>query len=163
MFISRFGVMFFADPAAAFAHLLRFASPDAETAFIVWRSLDDNDFMAAGPRAAAAFPPPPPKPEEGAPGAFALADPARIHSVFAAAGWEKPHLEPIDLPCAFSASDLDMFIANLAPIRPDLDDLEEGLRAKVRAAVRSALEQFVEGDTVQFVASIWLINARAPQ
>lgn len=162
LIISRFGAMFFSDPVQALSHLLGAAHPGAETALVAWRSLDDNAFMAAGMRAAAAFPPTPPTPQPGAPGAFAFAEPAHVETVFTSAGWMKPSLEPADLPCTFPAADLDMFIENLAPTRPDLGDLDPGLRNEVLAAVRSALETFVDGDTVKMTARTWLIRARAP-
>ena len=53
--VSRFGVMFFEDPAAAFTNLRRAARPGARLALIVWRSAAENPFMTTAERAAAPF------------------------------------------------------------------------------------------------------------
>ena len=44
--ISRFGVMFFDDPVAAFANLRRAARTDARLAMVAWRRIEDNPFMS---------------------------------------------------------------------------------------------------------------------
>ncbi|MGX1096477.1 class I SAM-dependent methyltransferase [Amorphus sp. MBR-141] len=53
--VSRFGVMFFADPAAAFANLRAAARPGAALDAFAWRAPADNPFMTAAERAAAPF------------------------------------------------------------------------------------------------------------
>ena len=50
---SRFGVMFFDDPVAAFANIRRGARPGAVLSFVAWRSPAENEFMTAAARAAA--------------------------------------------------------------------------------------------------------------
>ena len=53
MIISRFGVMFFADPVSALANLRRAATDDADLCFLAWRSPEENPFMTTAERAAA--------------------------------------------------------------------------------------------------------------
>src|SRR5262249_10746266 len=52
--VSRFGVMFFGDPVAAFANLHRATVPGGRFAAVVWRSVEHNDWVAL-PRAALAL------------------------------------------------------------------------------------------------------------
>jgi ubiquinone/menaquinone biosynthesis C-methylase UbiE len=46
---SNFGVMFFGDPVAAFAHMRSAARPGARMAFVCWRPLSENPWMPPGP------------------------------------------------------------------------------------------------------------------
>lgn len=58
MATSRFGVMFFDDPAAAFERIRAAMVPDAPLAAIAWRSPAENPFMTCAERAAAPLLPP---------------------------------------------------------------------------------------------------------
>lgn len=85
---SRFGVMFFGDPVAAFANIRRALRPGGRLAFVCWQAPRANPWMAIVNRAAmAAFAVEPPPPE--APGPFALADPQRIRTILRDAGLEQ--------------------------------------------------------------------------
>ena len=93
---SNFGLMFFGDPVAAFAHLRRAASPGPRMAFVCWRSLTENPWMEVPMRAVSPHVPPRPKPDPQAPGMFAFADPQRVSHVLTAAGWAPPRLDKLD-------------------------------------------------------------------
>src|SRR5438477_6331618 len=71
--VSRFGVMFFDDPEAAFVNIRRAARSDAKLAFVAWRSPAENPFMTTAARAAEPLLPNLSRPEVGAPGQFAFA------------------------------------------------------------------------------------------
>ena len=76
--ISRFGVMFFADPVAAFTNIGRALKPGGRIAWIVWRSLAENELFSEVRRAIAVgrdLPTPP----SGVPSPFGLAD-RRLHA-----------------------------------------------------------------------------------
>ncbi|HWA62483.1 MAG TPA: methyltransferase domain-containing protein, partial [Caulobacteraceae bacterium] len=78
---SRFGVMFFADPTAAFSNLRRALKPDGRMTFLCWRTVADNPIMTVpGAAAAKLFPAEPPAspPDPNAPGPFAFADGERL-------------------------------------------------------------------------------------
>lgn len=84
--MSRLGVMFFADPAAAFANLRRWIAPNGRFAFAVWGPVEDNVWMAhtqAAVASAVAMPPADP----AAPGAFRYENAAPLVSLLAAAGY----------------------------------------------------------------------------
>ena len=84
---SRFGVMFFADPPAAFANIRRALKPGGRLAFVCWRTPAENIFMTLPYTAAAAQFPPAPPPTPGAPGPFAFADPDRVRHILSSAGF----------------------------------------------------------------------------
>jgi SAM-dependent methyltransferase len=157
---SRFGVMFFGDPVAAFANLRGALAPAGRVAMAAFRSPAENPWASA-PLAAVRHlftPPPPPGPE--APGQFAFADPARVRRILAGAGFTDIALTPADPVMrlgdyAEAAAEAAM---TLGPARRALD------AADAPATVRDALRDFFrdhEGpDGVAFKGAIWLITAR---
>ncbi len=158
---SRFGVMFFPDPVAAFANLRRAADEQAEAVFIVWRSPDENPFMSAPPRAAAPFLPDMPQRRPTDPGPFAFADPDHVRSVLSAGGWTGIDLQPIDVACRFPSAALEDFIERPSPVVPDLDALDADVRTEILSAIRAAYAPFVDGADVRFTGCCWIIRARA--
>src|SRR5438309_1620679 len=78
---SRFGVMFFADPVAAFTNLRAALRPGGRLAFVCWRSLAENPLFTAPMAAAAKHLPPLPPPHPNAPDPFAFADRARVAQI----------------------------------------------------------------------------------
>jgi SAM-dependent methyltransferase len=85
--ISRFGVMFFADPVAAFINLRRAARSDGRLAFVCWQPLAANEWLAGPGAALATVVPIPDLGPPGGPGLFAFADPDRVRDVLTGAGW----------------------------------------------------------------------------
>src|SRR5713226_2476414 len=68
---SRFGVMFFADPTAAFINIRRSLRPNGRLAFVCWRALEENQLDILPLRAGSAHLPPQPAHDPDAPGPFA--------------------------------------------------------------------------------------------
>ena len=67
---SRFGVMFFQNPSAAFANLRRALRPDGRLSFICWQAMERNPWMLLPVRAASAHIELPAPPEPGTPESF---------------------------------------------------------------------------------------------
>ncbi len=95
--MSRFGVMFFDDPMAAFANIRSSLRPGARLAFCCWQALARNDWLLL-PGMAAAEHLPLPAPSDG-PGPFSLADPDSLVSLLETAGFDTVLLESLELPC----------------------------------------------------------------
>ncbi|MBE3639288.1 class I SAM-dependent methyltransferase [Mangrovicoccus algicola] len=90
--LSRFGVMFFADPQAAFANIRRQLARAGRLVFAAWSGSARNPWFHV-PRAAAEARlgrGAPGDPE--APGPMALQDPARIAALLSAAGYARPQI-----------------------------------------------------------------------
>jgi SAM-dependent methyltransferase len=92
---SRFGVMFFDDPVAAFAHLRRLTAPGGSLAFACWRDPLSNPWMSLAVMASVPVLGPPRLPGPTEPGPFSLADPARVHQVLTDAGWAEVTVEEL--------------------------------------------------------------------
>jgi ubiquinone/menaquinone biosynthesis C-methylase UbiE len=160
MIMSRFGVMFFADPVRAFANLRDAASKDATLCFIAWRSPAENRFMTTAERAAASLLPNLPARRADAPGQFGFADARRVESILTKSGWKDIAIQPIDMTCTLPESELSRYGARLGPVGIALREVDERTRDQVVAVVRKAFEPYVHGDEVRFTACCWKVDAR---
>lgn len=159
--ISRFGVMFFEDPEAAFANIRRGARPEARLAFVAWRSPADNPFMTAAWRAAAPFLPEMPTPEPNAPGQFGFADGERTAGILRAAGWRDVDVQPLDVPAAVAVEDLRRYLQKMGPVGAALRQADEATRSRVTDAVEAAYAPFIVDGEARYTAACWKVTARA--
>ena len=72
--VSRFGVMFFSDPPAAFANIARALKPGGQITFAAWAPATDNPFWQLPAKRAVQHLGPPPSTEPNTPGPMGLAD-----------------------------------------------------------------------------------------
>jgi SAM-dependent methyltransferase len=157
---SRFGVMFFDDPVAAFANLRRALKPSGRVAFVCWRAEAENPIMTV-PMVAAArhLPPLPPPPDPDAPGPFAFADGARLARILGAAGFGAISLTPHDEPIGGNdrAATLELAL-QIGPLGRLLREHPEH-RAGVVDAVRDALEPFIVDGIARIPSATWIVTA----
>ena len=163
---SRFGVMFFADPAAAFANVRRALRPGGRVVFACWRPVAENPWILV-PMAAAmphvTLPPPPPP---GAPGPFAFGDAARVRGILEAAGFAAIEIEPAEVPMLPGGGDVDEAADTFLEVGPLASALREAgagdaVRARVRGAVRDAFASHARNGRVELGSAIWLVRARS--
>jgi SAM-dependent methyltransferase len=161
MIISRFGVMFFEDPLAAFANLRRAAARDAELRVLTWRGPAENPFMLVAEGAAAPLLPDVPARDPNGPGQFAFAEPRRVERVLDDSGWTNVEIRSVDVGCRFPASELVRWFTQLGPLGRVLHQAEASARSRVIESVRSAYDPYVHGDEIRFDAAAWLVVARS--
>ena len=161
MLVSRFGVMFFDDPVAAFGNLRRAARNDAALAFVAWRNATDNAFMTAAERAVAPLLPALPARDPDAPGQFAFARKERIAAILAASGWQDVDIAPADATCRLPAAELMTYATRMGPLGLIFGDLDGELHDRARTALQDAFAPYVRGDAVEFTAACWMVTARA--
>ena len=159
---SRFGVMFFADPSAAFINIRRSLKPNGRLAFVCWRALEDNPLDILPLRAASAHLPPQPTPDPDAPGPFALANPDRTRGILQRAGFEAIEITAWDEKVG--SGDLDAMLAVCSRVGSLGKILREHpeLRPATLPAVRSALAAHDGPDGVKLNAATWVVTARTP-
>ena len=162
MVISRFGVMFFADPVQAFANLRRAARDGAGLRFVAWRSPAENPFMTTAERAAAPLLPNLPARQPDAPGPFALADERRVARILEESGWTSIDIQPIDVPCTLPEKDLVRYLSRFGPVGLALNEADQPTRARVLETVRAAFDPYVHGEDVRYTATCWMVSATAP-
>src|SRR5205823_5242305 len=86
---SRFGVMFFIDPVAAFTNLRAALRPGGRLAFVCWQMLRQNPWLLLPLQAAAQHLTLPLPPAPDAPGPFSFADPERVREILSRAGFDR--------------------------------------------------------------------------
>jgi SAM-dependent methyltransferase len=86
--VSRFGIMFFDDQAAAFANLSHWLEPGGRFAFAVWAKVSDNPWFSIAEEVVAELVEVP-RPDPDAPGPFRYADSGKLLAVLERAGFGK--------------------------------------------------------------------------
>ena len=158
--ISRFGVMFFDDPLAAFTNLARALKPGGRFAAIVWRPLPENEFFAKI-REALALGRDLPTPQAGAPGPFGLSDPGFVRDTLGAAGFTAVTIDARDADY-FVGADVDdafAYTSTLGFARGAMADLDDAQRAEALAALRSTLAAHDTGHGVVMASGTWVVTA----
>ncbi len=165
LLFSRFGVMFFADPAAAFANLRRAMRPGGRLLFVAWRPLSDNAWFSVPLEAARSLLPPQPAPEPDAPGPFAFADEGRVRAILSQAGWRGIELRRRDVPMPIAGPgqivEATELATRLGAVARMLAEADADLRALVRRAVAEALRAHDSPAGITLGGSVWLVSALA--
>jgi SAM-dependent methyltransferase len=156
---SRFGVMFFSDPVAAFSNIRRALKPRGRFGFVCWRPLDENAWLLAPLNAARPFLPAPAPVDPLAPGPFALADPDRVRSMLKDAGFATVAIEPFD--ALIGSGDVDSTLALTLKVGPLGAALRENpqLKGNIGRTVREVLTQYVTPAGVMMPAAVWIVLA----
>jgi ubiquinone/menaquinone biosynthesis C-methylase UbiE len=154
--ISRFGVMFFADPVAAFANIGRAMRPGARLVLMVWQSWDRNQWATAIQDALA----PGKAPSADAVAAFSLGDAAVATSILTAAGFASVDFAEVHAPVFYgpnvdAAYDavVDVFLVKDEPagVNTAADEVLQRLRALINAHLTA--------DGVLFDSRAWIVTA----
>ncbi len=160
---SRFGLMFFGDPAAAFANLRRALRPDGRLVFACWRTAEENPWIQIPAKAVSAHVTLPPRPGPEDPGMLSFGDPARVARILAQAGFGTPRFTKlnltIDLGGGRGLDDATEQALSMRPASEVLLDQPESVRAAVAASVRAALAPYVAEGRVGLPGAVWLVDA----
>lgn len=165
LIFSRFGVMFFDDPPAAFAHMRKALKPAGRLAFVCWAAPRDNPWAMAplmGGRAALNHNPPPA--DAHAPGPFAFADPDRIHSILGGAGFTNIATERFEhvIPIGPTVKEAAINSARSGPLSRLIRDFGEARLPEIMAGVEKALTPLAAADgSVSLPGRTWIVTARA--
>ncbi len=159
--ISRFGVMFFSDPVAAFANIARSLRPSGRLALIAWRGLTENEWQLVM-RNALAIGRTLPAPPLGAPGPFGFADSDRVRGILASAGYTEINFEVINEEIEFgsNADEAFGFVSSQGFVKGMTQDLDDAGKAQALDALRRVLIEHDTGHGVLLDTSSWLITAR---
>jgi SAM-dependent methyltransferase len=163
LLFSRFGVMFFADPAAAFKNLAAALKPGGRLTFACWRTPRENPFFIAPLQEAIRFVPRLPEVPPDEPGPFAFAAPERVRKILGEAGFGKVAVDPFDC-------DLDMAggrgLAHARTVALAIGPASRTLAGHPAEAVAAAgdaiearLAQHQRGDAVLLAGAMWIVTA----
>lgn len=161
---SRFGVMFFPDPVAAFSRLRSYATPDARLGFCCWGPPFANPVMTLPVMASVPVLGPPAFAGPGEPGPFSLAQPAVLRTMLEAAGWTDVRIADLQLDPPHPAGGAGAVADVVLEFNPLL---VEGLRrhperrAATRSAIVDAVRPFERDGTVHLGAHALVVTARS--
>lgn len=156
---SRFGVMFFSDPVAAFANIRKSLKPTGRLTFVCWRPLKQNPWMQAPLEVALPLLPPMAPPDPTAPGPFAFADAGRVELILTAAGFGSVKVSAFDT--AIGGGDLEQTLElalNLGPLGAALRENPERAEMVV-GVVRDLLSKYATPNGVLMPAAVWIVAA----
>ena len=166
LLLSRFGVMFFSEPVAAFANLRAALRPGGRLTFVCWAPLADNPWFAL-PLAVGVrwLGPPDPQPPR-APGPLALAETGYVEEILSGAGFAAIRIETVmtPMPGAATAEAEAEFACQVGPLTRLLQTREPEAATR-QAIVLEVAERFrpYEGeDGVRIPATLHYVNAIRP-
>ncbi len=162
---SRFGVMFFADPALSFANMRKAIRQSGRLVFVCWREPRENPFFMTPLQAVYRHVPkmPPVGPED--PGPFSFASPERVKRILGTAGFSEIAMEPCDLKLDIAIGQgLEAAVQGALQIGPAaraLTDQPPDVVAAAAQSIREALTPQLNGKRVLLDAALWIVTARA--
>ncbi len=158
---SRFGVMFFADPVAAFGNIRGAMKSGGRLLLAVFRSGSENPWATAVVAAISHLVPPPPPPGPEDPRQFSWSDPARVQRILGGAGFRNVVLRPLDLSFHLGADAAEA--AEFATFIGQGARMLQGQPGETVHAARGVLQDFFkqhEGPSgVSLPGALWLISA----
>lgn len=161
--VSRFGVMFFADPEAAFANLAAALRPGGRLAFVCWQEQFVNEWVAVPALAMLPIVGAPDMPPPDAPGPFAFADADRVAGILEGAGFSDVAVDSVALPLLLGGGlDLDEAVAWLSEGgmgKRFLAGADPATTDRALHAARGAMEPFVTPEGVRMGSATWLVHA----
>jgi SAM-dependent methyltransferase len=159
--ISRFGTMFFHDPAAAFANIGRALRPAGRLVMMVWQAGERNEWEVAI-RDALAGPDGPTMAAGEGPDPFSLADPTTVEAILRAAGFGDVIFTDVSAPVYYgpdrtAACD---WVRGFTSTREYLKRLDPTAAALAIARLNRAFGAHLSDSGVWFNSRAWLITAR---
>jgi SAM-dependent methyltransferase len=162
--VSRFGIMFFSDPHAAFAHLHGFLKPSGRMVFACWAPLLQNLWMLEVRNIIDAhYPLPTPVPR--APSPFAFDEPEYVQEILRSAGFKDVRVSAWeDKLCVggmgSNAESAAEFLLKALGIAQLPEDLPTETRVAIYTDLKERLRMFETAEGVQMPAAAWLISAQ---
>ncbi|MEV0932985.1 methyltransferase domain-containing protein [Streptomyces phaeochromogenes] len=161
--LSRFGVMFFADPVAAFANIGRALRPGGRLAFVcpqAFSRMEQSVILAA----VAEHVPLPDLSQDTKTGPASFADPERTTGVLRDAGFEDAAAEAVERSQLWGADaeDAATFLFGWGPMRHWLRDADPEATERARLAAVDAFRAYESDTGIRLTARLWLVTATWP-
>jgi len=166
LLFSRFGVMFFADPARSFANMRVGLRAGARVVFACWREPRENPWLMLPLQAAYRHVPRLPEVGPEDPGPFSFASEPRLRGILERAGFGAITPEPVDLSFDLAEGHgLDRAVelsVGMGPASRALDGQPAAQRVAATEAIRAALAPYQHGNQVPLRGAIWIVSAVNP-
>ncbi len=164
---SRFGIMFFSDPGAAFANLLASLRPGGRITFVCWQEIAKNPWMLVPATAVGDLVTLPPAPTLGSSGPFAFADAERVKGLLEGAGFAGvgyASLTPkLRIGVGMTLDGIVDFMLQMGPAGAALREAGEDVIHEARLAAKEALAPYETGDGLSMESAAWVFSGRRPE
>ncbi len=159
---SRFGLMFFEDPIAAFSNLLRGVKFGGRIAFVCWADRSANDWIEVSTSIASKFLELPPKSSPRDPGPFAFEDPLYLNKVLHDAGWNEISIGNYSLTniVGKNIKDAADFLSRMGPMSVPFENSEESLQRKIIHSLEESFSNYATRRGVEMHFSTWIVTAK---
>jgi SAM-dependent methyltransferase len=159
--ISRFGTMFFDDPAAAFANIRRALRPAGRLVMMVWQASEHNEWDVTIRQSLGAAEGPMALPSGGA-DPFSLADPPAVTQILEAARFADVTFTDIREPVYYGpdVAAAQEWVRGFTCTSELLNSLDLAAAARAIGRLREALAGHMSDDGVWFNSRSWIITAR---
>jgi SAM-dependent methyltransferase len=160
--VSRFGVMFFADPVAAFSNIAASLEPRGRVGFVCWADGLENEWIAVPGAALIEHVALPDQGDPESPGPFSFAKPDRIRYVLESAGLSSVAIAELRLPLVFGSEVVDAvgFMKATGFAQSVLRGVDDVTVARATAAMEKALEPYESASGVTLGSKAWLVTAK---
>ena len=161
---SRFGVMFFNDPVAAFSNIQQILQPDGRLAFVCWQPVTENQWVRLPLEVTANHVslPTPPDPDE--PDAFSFGALYRVERILEMAGFVDISIEPFITKFNIGANleEAVTFLTHMGPASSVIEsiDLDSKIRAQIVADLFKVIAPYETDDGVNLEAATWVVTAK---
>jgi len=158
---SRFGVMFFADPVAAFANIRTALATDGRLVFICWQSPMANPWIAIPGKVIQELQPAAAPADPEAPGPFSLADEARLRDVLGRAGFQTVSVESLEKELTLGAdmAEAMSFQRRIGPLSSYLVENPGEMAELAISKVEQALAPYQTEAGLRMQGAAWLVTA----
>ena len=158
---SRFGVMFFDDPIAAFRNIRKAVRPGGRMAYVCWADRKANPWIRIPAGAAKAFLDLPAPPPDDAPGQFSMENEHRVQQILHDAGWSDIGLErfTVDGSIGSNAADAASFITKMGPMSEPFALADSDTQNKTLQVIEEALTPYSNDSGVTLEFSTWIVSA----
>jgi SAM-dependent methyltransferase len=163
LLFSRFGVMFFAEPEAAFKNFRKALKPSGRMVFICWQPPSENPWMSLAGKAVQPYvTPPATPPNPKAPGPFAFSDPAYVLATLTDAGFDQVQIESFQcrLHIADNLDDALYFQTQIGPAANAVATLQGTEKTQALDAVREIFRPHMTDNGLNLGAAVWIVSAR---
>ena len=158
---SRFGVMFFDDPVAAFRNIRKAVRPGGRMAYVCWADRKANPWIripAGAAKTCLDLPAPPP---DDAPGQFSMENEDRVQQILHDAGWSDIGLErfTVEGSIGSNAADAARFITKMGPMSEPFALADSDTQNKTLQVIEEALTPYSNDSGVTLGFSTWIVSA----
>jgi SAM-dependent methyltransferase len=163
LIMSRFGVMFFDDPAKAFANLAKMTKIGGRIVFVCWRSPTQNQWVTLPMSALDGLVEAKGAKQAEGPGPFAFADPDKVRAILSGAGFSNIKITPFDGDMAMGSPKgieaAASYIAEIGPAARAIADLPKEMRPQVVKRLEAAVAPLMQGDALILQGGVWVVEA----